>query len=117
MDSFTTSKYPNFDFLHGLQGIIYYLLYRNSDRYDFIEFYLDLLTKHAEEDEDGSKKWVFTNSLYGTSSYNLGLSHGIASIIILLSKIIKRGIYVQKSAELLRGGIQYVMKNRLDQEK
>ena len=104
---------PSLDFLHGLQGIAFYFLQRdNSDNL------LDLILSHLEyqaiRESDNSLKWIFTNALYNTSSYNLSLSHGISSIIGIMIAYVKNETFVIRAKKILEGAIKYLIKNQLD---
>ena len=108
-----SGKSPNIDFLHGLSGIVYYLLYRKQQN-SFLESFLDLLDKTAVRDEDGSLRWVYTNSYLNTSSFDLGLAHGLASTISLLCKFAKVKKFASKSKEMLLGAVRYILKNKFE---
>jgi len=97
------------DFLHGVSGLIYYLLCF-SDNQDSIIRYLNKLEKLAiVDDSTGGLKWLFINHLTKRRSYNLGLAHGIPSLICILSLIHKKGYNEQISRRLLLGGIKYIL--------
>ena len=51
------------------------------------------------------------NNLQG---YNLALSHGISSIIIFLSRIVKNGMINEKINEMLHGAVSYVLSQEKD---
>ena len=103
------------DFLHGLQGIAFYFLSRENN-----ENVLDLILTHIEKqaipEPDGSIKWIFTNRLFNTSSYNLSLSHGIASIIALLLRFMDNGVHMDRVKSIMDGAIKYLLKFKQDHE-
>ncbi|MFK8007579.1 MAG: lanthionine synthetase LanC family protein [Saprospiraceae bacterium] len=75
-------------------------------------FHPQLLDKTAVRDEDGSLRWVYTNALEKSSSFNLGMSHGLASTISILCKFAKNKRFAPKSKELLLGAVRYILKNK-----
>ena len=110
----------SFDFLHGAVGNgVYFLNRRNNEKSkDYLKELIDELDKASHRDEDGARKWLSTlNIEEGTKGYNLSLSHGIASIIAFLGKVLETGIYDEKVLPLLNGAVQYLLKQRLDRTK
>ncbi|UCH93777.1 MAG: lanthionine synthetase C family protein [Candidatus Aminicenantes bacterium] len=110
----------NYDFLHGAVGNGVYFLSRmaNEKSKDYLKELIDELDKTSHKDEDGALKWLSTLNIEdGTKGYNLSLSHGIASIIVFLGKVLETGIYNEKVSTLLNGAVQYLLKYRLDREK
>lgn len=113
-------KNENYDFLHGAVGNGVYFLNRlaNEKSKDYLKELVDQLDQISHKDEDGARKWLSVlNREEGTKGYNLSLSHGIASIIAFLGKMLDTGIYNDKTAALLNGAVQYLLKYRLDRKK
>ncbi len=108
----------NFDYLHAAGGIALYFLKRKSlskSEY-YINNFIDLLEKSSLR-ENNSCKWaseMFSGSNKKIDVYNLSMSHGIASIIAILSKVYVREINKEKVYKLLTGAINYVLNNQLD---
>lgn len=116
----------NFDFLHGTCGSILYLLQRsgNSEVKHHIFQFVDKLEFAAEIDEQNNfYKWSSKKNVNGVKSvvYNLSLSHGIAAIISILTKICQKKINLNKAKRILTGAINYLLsseiKNRNFQSK
>ncbi|WP_168796320.1 lanthionine synthetase C family protein [Flagellimonas onchidii] len=114
-------KTGNYDFLHGSVGYAYYFLsrYRNthSDSLrltykNILLNFLEILTSQAEI--KGSKtcwksKLDHSGNLIG---YNLSLSHGISSIISLLSRLCRYEYFEESSKNLLISSIDYLRSNK-----
>lgn len=105
----------NYDFLHGAGGIVFYFLTQDEAIYtDYIIEFTDLLDKKAIR-KNGSIKWLSTLILdSGLKGYNLGLAHGIPSMMKLLSLIYKSKIQNNKITELLKGTIKFLFDHQLD---
>ncbi len=106
----------NYDYLHGSSGIALYFAKKNrrKDTSDFIEKYIRLLCSKADYFSDGSIAWKsIVNIDKQNVGYNLSLSHGLASIICILSKIFLSGYKTEKVEETIRGCVKYINKNKL----
>jgi lantibiotic modifying enzyme len=104
----------NFDFLHGSAGIIYYLLDIDAIDEVFINTWLKLLYKFAYKNE-GKYVWeTLINIETGKRAYNLSLSHGISSTIIVLAEIIKKLPDNKLALDLLEGSIKYLLACKLN---
>jgi lantibiotic modifying enzyme len=113
-------QHENYDFLHGAVGNGVYFLSRmtNEKSKEYLKEFIDEMDKISHKDEDGARKWLSTlNIEEKTKGYNLSLSHGIASIIAFLGKVLETGIYNEKVSLLLNGAVQYLLKYRLDRKK
>lgn len=79
------SKISNFDFLHGATGLAFYLSHLSQHTKPLLETYLKNLGEKAEEDET-TFKWLgqIKSGDSMKDVYNLSLSHGITSIVIVL---------------------------------
>lgn len=99
----------NFDFLHGSSGIIYYLLETNNLDAGTLDEWLSCLKKSAII--DGNKiYWETTLAPEGGKKvYNLSLSHGMSSVIILLSEISARFPSNRNALSMLKGSIEYML--------
>ena len=105
----------NYDFMHGALGVGLYFLKKGTNP-QCIQELLDFLYQTAEKETDNQIfKWQsiieHEKNLIG---YNLALSHGISSIIIFLSRVIKSGIYDEKIMEMLSGAVNYVLSQQKD---
>ena len=125
LDQFITSNHEyefvtkeHYDYLHG--GLGYHLPMMNSHlRKQSISNTLQFLDRTAMRAEDGIA-WVSTPKLTGNEKViNLSLSHGLASIIQILSKTHEYciGEELKKCEELLNGAIQYLLSKKQNQNE
>ena len=102
----------NFDFIYGSTGIVNYLLERNSIGSDAYSKYIEALESFGEA-EKGSIKWKSVidkdKQDYG---YNLSLSHGIAAIIVVLSKIQQSNYRIKKTKKILTQSINFILSKK-----
>jgi len=112
-------KTGNYDFLHGAIGITFYFLVRTSNEksHKYIAEFVSELDKIAVKDEQGIRWISEIGSEKHIKGYNLSLSHGLASIIAILSKIYKVGIEKEKTLELLNGAVKYLLNQKLYDSK
>ncbi len=106
----------HYDYLHGALGVaLYFLRQPGSDKYrPHLEELVSELDKMAVREDDGSIKWKSVlDEKTNKSGYNLSLSHGMASIILILSKIYAEGISEQMTGQLIKGSLMYVNKQKL----
>ncbi|MBO9564877.1 MAG: hypothetical protein J7621_19025, partial [Niastella sp.] len=81
-----------YDFLHDGLSIFYFFIENDIQHYDkekIIAEVVDLLANIATTNEDGTVLWYnvdFVNRVIESNECNLGLAHGMPSIISLLSK-------------------------------
>ncbi|MGE0078156.1 MAG: lanthionine synthetase C family protein [Bacteroidales bacterium] len=114
-----------YDYLHGAIGIGLYFLKRfettKNDKLKakYLVYLVQLLsylkeTSIVDKQSDGLK-W---ESLSGVKNdnlvYNLGLAHGIPSILYFLNRLALNGIEVNKSNTLLWKGINYLQYSKLE---
>lgn len=104
MRKMISNKY--FDFLHGATGIAFYFTIRfrtEKNVRKYLEYYVDHLLKIAIFDENKNtfklESTVFREDNKKEKVYNLSLSHGMSSIIIVLCKII---VIIETKEEILR---------------
>ncbi|WDF56034.1 lanthionine synthetase LanC family protein [Mucilaginibacter sp. KACC 22063] len=80
----------NFDRFTGFLTLAYYFLQRNSSAYtevrEAIQHIIDTLLSSAQHTGSGSTYWV--SKLFNKSNIYLGWSHGVASVILLLTEIV-----------------------------
>jgi len=110
----------HYDYLHGALGIALFFL-RDKENEEYRNYLAEVvreLKNLAITDADGSIKW---NSVLdgdtGLQGVNLSLSHGMASIIIILSKIMEAGIEESLCTDMIMGGLRYIEKRKLDPEE
>lgn len=107
----------DYDFLHGGIGYGYYFLkrYQNTASAALKQRYKDYsLTsvahlKNFAETEGDTVKWISSDMKTGEKRYNLGLSHGIPSIINYLSRLYVFDDFKRETEAMLRGGINYIL--------
>jgi lantibiotic modifying enzyme len=115
-------KKDNYDFLHGYLGILYYFLERLKS--DLSQKNKDLIAKAVQAaftkiNEkalicDVGIKWESkASSASNVVGYNLGLAHGIPSIINVLGKF-PSNLNPKNTQELIFSGINYLKSTKLD---
>ena len=105
-----------YDFMHGALGVGLYFLKKGTHP-QCIEELLGFLYQIAAKDTDNQIfKWKSTIKNKDDSSqvYNLSLSHGISSIIIFLSRVVKSGMKNEMIMEMLSGAVNYVLSQQKD---
>lgn len=113
-------KKGNYDFLHGAIGTGLYFLNRLPDKKacHFLNQLIDELDNISEKNADGTIKWeAILDREKGTTGYNLCLAHGMASIIIFLSKAYKQNIHKEKALDLIKGAVKFILQNKQDTNK
>ena len=106
---FESAEENDFDFLHGATGILNYFISRSEGiDGDQTARFLSILRKHAVVEADGSLSWEsIVDRANPRVVKNLSLSHGMSSIITVLSIIYKKDPQ-PLTAELLRGAVKFV---------
>ncbi|MEA5402901.1 lanthionine synthetase C family protein [Arcicella sp. DC2W] len=113
-------KAGNYDFLHGAIGIGYYFIYRSRKTKiarQYLEDFVIELDNQAVINNDLSMKWPFydfTNNISQKDEFNMGLAHGIPSILSFLLKAYKEEIMPVKTRKMALATTQYILKNQLD---
>ncbi|MCD4681213.1 MAG: lanthionine synthetase C family protein [Bacteroidales bacterium] len=112
-------KDENFDYLHGALGVgTYFLSGLNNERLKYLRKLISELEKIAHKDKEGGASWL--SSMTGDNDekgYNLGLSHGLASIIAFLGKAYAKNISIEKTEMLLSGAVNFLLRNEQDISK
>jgi len=107
----------NFDFLHGSDGIISYLLTTEMTEEEFINEWLKLLSMHAIK-EKGHYSWEsLLNIDTGERAINLSLSHGISSRIILLSEVVQKFPKNALANEILNGCVEFLLSHKRNESE
>jgi lantibiotic modifying enzyme len=107
----------HYDYLHGALGnAIYFLRHAQQHEYRvYLAQLIDALEEISVEDETNCLSWrSVLDAEKHHEGVNLGLSHGMASIIIMLSKMHSAGVAESKCERLLRGGLCFLDKQMLD---
>ena len=114
--------HDHYDFLHGAVGISYYFVSRAEKRKKYqrvvklIVDYLDHTAQRYTEDGINLVKWKSYHHTTAAVEYNISMSHGMSSIVVLLSKILKLGIpsIRKRILPLIEGAINYILKQQID---
>lgn len=116
----------NYDYLHGAIGYAFYFYnrYRNTKSTELktkytkilLEF-IDLLDGLSEKEGGNKLKWESTlNIETGEKGYNLSLSHGMSSIVGILTKLYEFEDFKSKSHPLLLKSINYIRSHKIEGE-
>lgn len=107
-------KMREYDLLRGASGIVNYLLKHNYNK-DYFNEYINSLNKNAVWITNESCYWIFYSYNeekkileYREDIINLGLAHGISSIISLLSELYSKGLNKVICYKLINGAINYL---------
>jgi lantibiotic biosynthesis protein len=109
-------KNNNYDYLHGAMGGGMYFLKRlrtNPNLRVNIEEHLKLLlSQMLVNSEENTSFWTLKpNNIYTfEETYNLGLSHGIPSILVYLSKCFSKGIGVDILKPIIQNTTNFILK-------
>ena len=110
-------KSGHYDFLHGALGTaLYFLRQPKNEKYRaYLSELVSELERIAENEPDGSLKWLSVlDAENNKTGYNLSLSHGLASIIIVVAMIMKEDIRKEACERLLQGSFRYMEKQKLN---
>ncbi|MDQ1349855.1 MAG: hypothetical protein QG657_156 [Acidobacteriota bacterium] len=112
----------NYDFLHGAVGCGTYFISRlaKKESEDYLRELIDHMDKikHTFPDKNDAIAWrSVLDHETGMEGFNLSLSHGIASIIVFLAKLLEKGVYAEKVSPLLDGAVRYMLAYKQDPAK
>ena len=111
----------NYDYLHGALGMALYLVNRSdtSTGAPYLEELTETLLEQAVEDFDsGGLCWnTWQHGSLDVGNYNLGLSHGIPSIMALMVRLLAKDIATDNARKVLEGATRYVWASRVDAGK
>lgn len=102
----------NYDYLHGSLGVIKYF----HDDSAFVNEALRLLEEMAEKDGD-IYKWKSKIGMERRVGYNIALSHGISSIVAVLSQLNSRSIHRDTRNRIVTNACNYIMSQEIDYQK
>ena len=114
---------PNYDFLHGGVGVALYFTKRALKKKESVlvlNRFIEDLEKISVKQEDGAIKWLslINEETYSRTVNNISLSHGMSSIVALLSKLYNiEGINKEKAKTLLNGAVEYILAQEIDKNK
>jgi len=106
------AKKGEFDFLHGADGIVYCLLMLNAADEAFINKWLDLLYQYSHKVKEGFVWETILNIESDKKVFNLSLSHGLSSKIIMLAEIVKKYPANILAKQLLEGSVNYLLQTK-----
>jgi len=120
-------KKNNYDFLHGGIGYAFYFLtrYENTSSKRLKNKYQDILLeviyylrKLSEKEGENKIKWAsIIDRDTNEQGYNLSLSHGMSSIIGILTKLHEKESFKEATSPLLKGAINYILSFKNLEEK
>lgn len=106
-------KQNNYDYLHGSLGICLNALENiDENAQQYLNEVINILSINADKNLYGIS-WKSIEFESKTEMYNLGLSHGLPSIITIISYIYEAGIAKEKCLELLQGSINWLLQQKL----
>ena len=118
LDTFVMKN--NIDFLHGLIGVGFYLLERSDSSKEYSMSNLMKIVDYLDVSKitDGViVKWRY-NEVGLSRPFNISLSHGVSSIVVFLSRLLKLGLlcdnYHSRVKQMLEGAVRYLLSNRVD---
>jgi lantibiotic modifying enzyme len=103
----------HYDFLHGGMGVSYYFLSKRIPNKKKNKSLYSWLQEMAIECEDGSLKWESKLSDTGRTGFNICLSHGMSSIVVVLTKLVKQYPHIAEMKVALLKTIQYILQQQL----
>ncbi len=116
-DMIDNIKNDNYDLLHGglCHGLYFVSKLPDEKIYNYIDILVDELDKSSIITENKRRKWISTirydKNIIG---YNIGMSHGMASIIAFLSKLLKLDCFYRgKIKNLLQEAINYLLDQKI----
>lgn len=116
-------KDNSYDLLYGATQIATYFLNRykhKPEKYKkFLNAYLELLYTQADKLSHNKLAWksMIDKSAPHILGYNLGLAHGIPSLIMFFSKLIQAGFQHPLLNEILTGTCKYMLSIEQDFQK
>jgi lantibiotic modifying enzyme len=105
-----------YDYLHGALGIVLYFLERNDlpETPTIVFDLVEELARQAQTDAQGGLKWESVlDSETKKRGFNLSLSHGQASIIEILGRLVAAGYGGEQARPLLNGAVTYLLHHEL----
>ena len=106
----------NYDFLHGASGTALYFITKLPDTKS--KFYLQEFAKGLKnisiKESDDSLKWKYPlYNNFDQGEFNISMSHGVSGIVNILCKLHKSNIYEDLCLEMIRGGLNFIKKQKL----
>lgn len=114
-------KNGNFDFLHGGLGYSYYFLLRyqstkseklKNEYKQTLERFIISLEQLSISAGDNKRKWLSVLDTNTEDVYNLSLSHGMSSIVGILTKLYQHDCFKKRVGYLLNSSVNYILDYR-----
>jgi lantibiotic modifying enzyme len=109
-------KRGEYDYLHGALGIALYFLERSDlpETPGILLALVEELARQAQTDAQGGLKWESEIDIKTKQrGFNLSLSHGQASIIDILGRMVAAGYGGEQARPLLDGAVTYLLYHEL----
>ena len=105
----------HYDFMHGALGVGLYFLKKTTNT-EYLHELINFLYQTAEKDTESHVfKWkTVISHEHNLIGYNPSLSHGVASIIIFLSRVVNSGKKDAIIIETLSGAVNYILSQQKD---
>ncbi len=105
----------NLDFLHGAVGMGFYYLERIKSGQVSFRAQTDLLLHYLREHAIREGKRIKWRQGEEDKGFNISLSHGMSSIVVLLSRLLENGGSDEVDIkELLQGAVHYILDQEID---
>ncbi len=97
----------NFDFIYGSTGIVYYFVYKEKQQHSYYRIYKKYLQSllNQIQKEGGIFEYSFTESKPILGCINLGMPHGLLSVLVVCMSLYKKQI-LKRDAKLI---IDYIV--------
>jgi len=106
-------KMNNYDFLHGGLGVGYYFLTKRVPNKKQNQLTYQWLKDTAISCKDNSIKWKSLLLDTGEPVFNISLSHGMSSIVVVLTKLMKQYPHITLVKNMLLKTITYILQQQL----
>ncbi len=109
----------HYDYLHGAMGYALYFLRdpRRPTYRHYLERLVCALDDMAISDDEGVKWETLLDHQRGRYGINLGLAHGMPSVVILLLLLYEQDIEPVRCSRLIRGALKYIGSRRMHADK
>ncbi|HRG53770.1 MAG TPA: lanthionine synthetase C family protein [Bacteroidia bacterium] len=110
----------DYDYLHGSIGIALYFLEKCTEKESYqlyIENFVKQLISNSISTGEGKIAWKSYSPKNKSDEFNLGLSHGIPSIIVFLSKCIKKRILKDEISNYLTRSVTFLLDSKLKENQ
>ncbi len=109
-------KIKDFDLFSGYIGVGLYFIEKSTSRYakPALQKIVEAISEHAIEDDNGFFFYDYSFPEEDKNySVNLGLAHGMPSLVIFLSKIKKLGYFETTVSRLIEKSIGWILTHKL----